>query len=382
MGPSRVALAGDAESDDGDGPLDVLVNVGMMTEGVDVPAVRTVFLARPTQSEILLRQMVGRALRGPAAGGDETAYLVSFEDHWERFEGWDSLLDLVPDVVEPVTPPEPPSGTQPLGMTSGEATSPEILSWEQIREIARRLRQRRPVVIVDAFESVPHAHYVVERVLDGKPERFLVSRYAHQAECWDALLAMLDAIGPEALADLDPAQLHDETFFDCEPIRPSVGDIARVVEHYRTARALNPSVVARPELHLLAQRDGCDPRALAARIRHEDMGEKRRVELVASAYTSLAQVVYSTLADFRAAVDAAVRDDGSTRVPVGRPMFEPPPTVPLPSGPAHDLGTPLGETRALAASSSAASCAATSRSPGAIASAPKDGTPLARLDRA
>jgi len=41
------------------GGLDVLVNVMILTEGVDLPAVMTVLLTRPTISEILMRQMIG-----------------------------------------------------------------------------------------------------------------------------------------------------------------------------------------------------------------------------------------------------------------------------------------------------------------------------------
>jgi superfamily II DNA or RNA helicase len=47
------------------GELQVLVNVELLTEGVDLPAVQTVLLCRPTQSEVLMSQMIGRALRGP-----------------------------------------------------------------------------------------------------------------------------------------------------------------------------------------------------------------------------------------------------------------------------------------------------------------------------
>jgi superfamily II DNA or RNA helicase len=45
------------------GELTVLVNVAMMTHGVDIPAIETVFLIRPTLSRILFAQMVGRAAR-------------------------------------------------------------------------------------------------------------------------------------------------------------------------------------------------------------------------------------------------------------------------------------------------------------------------------
>lgn len=68
--------------------LDVIVNVKMLTEGVDVPDVKTVMLTRQTTSPILFTQMVGRALRGKEAGGgtDKTeANIVLFVDNWERF---------------------------------------------------------------------------------------------------------------------------------------------------------------------------------------------------------------------------------------------------------------------------------------------------------
>ena len=57
------------------GELQVLVNVNILTEGVDLPKTKTVFLARPTVSSILMTQMVGRALRGTAAGGNQVHIL-------------------------------------------------------------------------------------------------------------------------------------------------------------------------------------------------------------------------------------------------------------------------------------------------------------------
>ena len=47
----------------------------VITEGVDLPKTKTVFLARPTVSSILMTQMVGRALRGTAAGGNQVHIL-------------------------------------------------------------------------------------------------------------------------------------------------------------------------------------------------------------------------------------------------------------------------------------------------------------------
>ena len=71
-----------------EGKLDVLVNVNIMTEGADVPDIQTVFLTRPTQSEGFLMQMIGRGMRGKAANGTETVYIVDFHDKWNIFTRW------------------------------------------------------------------------------------------------------------------------------------------------------------------------------------------------------------------------------------------------------------------------------------------------------
>ena len=68
--------------------LDVVLNVRMLTEGTDVPDVKTCFITRQTTSTILLTQMVGRALRGPKFGGTPEAHLVFFNDNWEQLINW------------------------------------------------------------------------------------------------------------------------------------------------------------------------------------------------------------------------------------------------------------------------------------------------------
>ena len=67
----------------------MLVNVNIMTEGTDVPDIQTVFLTRPTQSEGLLMQMIGRGMRGPRANhGTESVNIVDFHDKWYVFKKW------------------------------------------------------------------------------------------------------------------------------------------------------------------------------------------------------------------------------------------------------------------------------------------------------
>lgn len=58
------------------GDLDVLVNVAVLTEGVDIPRVSCVVVARPTKVLALLVQMLGRATRRHDDSGKEDCLLV------------------------------------------------------------------------------------------------------------------------------------------------------------------------------------------------------------------------------------------------------------------------------------------------------------------
>jgi superfamily II DNA or RNA helicase len=64
-----------------DGTVQILVNMEMLTHGVDVPDARTVFLCRPTTSEILFAQMVGRAARRDDTSGKTSFFVVEFTDN-------------------------------------------------------------------------------------------------------------------------------------------------------------------------------------------------------------------------------------------------------------------------------------------------------------
>lgn len=78
-----------------EGDLEVLINVNILSEGTDIPNIQTVFLARPTKSRILTEQMIGRALRGPAAHGTKEAYIVWFIDEWRDMIDYPSPKELM-----------------------------------------------------------------------------------------------------------------------------------------------------------------------------------------------------------------------------------------------------------------------------------------------
>ena len=58
----------------------VLCNYGVLTTGFDAPRTSAAIIARPTQSLVLYSQMVGRAIRGRKAGGNDEALIVTVVD--------------------------------------------------------------------------------------------------------------------------------------------------------------------------------------------------------------------------------------------------------------------------------------------------------------
>lgn len=271
------------------GGLDIVINVMILTEGVNLPEVQTVFLARPTRSEILMRQMVGRALRGPEAGGTKRAYLVSFEDHWSRFRDWRSPLELVPDLVAPEVPPEEQLQPRPQG---------EAVPWDVLKAVSQLVRRLAPVPTAESFEAVPEGFFVVAPDGPDEPAR-LVPILAHQRPHWTSLIDHLMRLSAEGLSTLaGPAQV-DGFFSGCMDPRPALHDVGLVLEHVRRGGG-------RPEYRVLSERAECDPRRLAELIRDGDLGERARTELIAARYTPLARAVYPTPRDFRAAVDDAL----------------------------------------------------------------------------
>ena len=77
----------------------VLCNYGVLTTGFDAPNTSAAVIARPTRSLVLYSQMVGRAIRGPKAGGNETCEvstvldieLPGFGDVAQAFTNWEDV---------------------------------------------------------------------------------------------------------------------------------------------------------------------------------------------------------------------------------------------------------------------------------------------------
>jgi len=77
----------------------VLCNYGVLTAGFDAPRTSAAVIARPTKSLVLYSQMLGRALRGTLAGGNDEAEIITvvdtelpgFRDPAETFFNWEDV---------------------------------------------------------------------------------------------------------------------------------------------------------------------------------------------------------------------------------------------------------------------------------------------------
>jgi DNA repair protein RadD len=68
--------------------INVLINLEILSTGIDIPALNRLIVTRPVKSAILYSQMVGRALRGPKNGGNKYNTIINVLDN----------LDFFPDI--------------------------------------------------------------------------------------------------------------------------------------------------------------------------------------------------------------------------------------------------------------------------------------------
>jgi len=66
--------------------MNILINYEVLTTGFDATNIECVFIARPTQSVVLYSQMLGRGLRGPQMGGNESCLLIDIKDNLQQYD--------------------------------------------------------------------------------------------------------------------------------------------------------------------------------------------------------------------------------------------------------------------------------------------------------
>lgn len=256
---------------DAGGPR-VLISVGMLLEGVDLPSARTAFLARPTRRRVLMRQMIGRVLRGPKVGGDPEAYIVDFRDNWVDDIDVLSPLDLE-DFGQ--TPEQLSSDDHPLRRVKDDAGDvlPEWLT-RRIEEAFARARVDPRISVLDS--TLVGYWQLAERnvpVFDATQQAW--------DEVVDACLAGGKGSGGAFL----------NQFGDLPAPRPSAQDVTAVVNHIRSTETRPPFVGIR--LHFNLRSIAQDLLSTPAMTESEKLTwQRERYE------TTLARSMYPTLQGF------------------------------------------------------------------------------------
>ena len=263
-----------------EGKLQVLINVNILTEGVDLPKTGTVFLARPTVSTILMTQMVGRALRGPAAGGTDTAYIVSFVDDWDEHIAW-------------VNPESLFEGNNEFSDEMADRIRRELrmIALSKIEEFATMLDNS---IDTSALEKVPFTQripvgmyafsYLEENGMDLSCQ---VMVYDSTAEAYRQMMEDLPALFSDfdATEEYLPADILRQmerqcrnTYFCGEMIPPYASDdVVRILKYYAQYEA---APVFYTFDHI--DRSRLDVGAIARHIWDEDMGQRKAAEYLDS----------------------------------------------------------------------------------------------------
>ena len=255
-----------------DDNLDVLINVRMLTEGTDVPKVQSVFLTRQTTSPILLRQMVGRALRGPKFGGTATANIVLFMDEWREAIQWAEFGDIFG--TEPGTREPKPRERVPL----------QLVSIELIRRLAQGMESGE-IAPASFLEVLPLGWYLPEFDVevagseDTEHARPMVLVYGDEKAHYDAFIKQVTKAGLGPFAD--PGVQYDavETQIDRWENKFFAGDGKRAsgrgMNLFHLARHLAQTGGKPPPFAPFAHREEHDLSPLAKVAATEDWGPSR-----------------------------------------------------------------------------------------------------------
>ncbi|MBQ7838601.1 MAG: DEAD/DEAH box helicase family protein [Clostridia bacterium] len=267
-----------------EGRLQVLINVNILTEGSDLPKTKTIFLARPTVSTILMTQMIGRALRGTKAGGTAEAYIVSFIDHWNEHIAW-------------VNPESIFGGSNEFVDNTADRLKRDlrVIAISKIEEFASILDDS---IDTSAIEKVPfiqriplgmYAFTYLEK--DGMDLSHQVMVYDSTAEAYqnlmDALPSLFETFNAteEYLDDatLDKMEKTCRDSFFCGEMIPAYErkDVINILKYYAQYESA-------PQFYTFedVDKNKLDVSKIAQHIWDEDMGERKKAEYIDSIWES------------------------------------------------------------------------------------------------
>lgn len=260
-----------------DGEIDVLINVNILTEGVDLPFTKTIFLTRPTVSKTLMTQMIGRGLRGEKSGGTKEAYIVSFIDNWNENIAWINPETIIEEETEFKNSPN-----------KNKSKYMRYFSIAKIEEFAKLLDDtidNSELESIDYIERVPVGMYNFSYLEDEVDKNCQILIYNSTKPYYDELTNDLESIFKKF--NIDSEKISNEklerltkyiksSYFD-RYIVPAFNelDIENLFKYY-AQKGIIPSYYTLDDI----DRRKLDISQIAKYIYNEDMGPRKKGEYI------------------------------------------------------------------------------------------------------
>lgn len=259
--------------------IQVLINVNILTEGVDLPKTQTVFLTRPTISTVLMTQMIGRALRGEKAGGTRDAYIVSFVDNWNQKIAW----------VNPETILSEEENAFAGNKYVREKQFIRLISIEKLEEFARIVNETVDTSRLESIEfiqRVPMGMYVFTFIDENNMEHnHQILVYNNSKQRYEDLISALPAIFEDFGIDdetIDAAVLEElleqceANYFDLDMIPPYNPQDIRYLLKFYAQKESAPLFIPLEEI----DRQRLDLSIIAQEIKDKDMRRSEQTEYI------------------------------------------------------------------------------------------------------
>lgn len=247
--------------------IDVLININILTEGSDIPDIQTVFLTRPTSSDALLMQMVGRGMRGVGAGGTKTVNIVDFCDKWSDITRW-----LNPEIIFG----EEAEYREPEVYGQGDFIS---VPFDLIRAIMKGISYKGTGVI-KRDTALPLGWYdIIDE--SGNDEQILVfenqiSGYEKLQKELECNLALVDNVVQNGAVA--------ESYFNDFGLTPPENELRDLVSYFKLEGKF-------PELQTFEARNRIDPYLLAQEFNEQDLSMKATGNKINEIYKENRQLI-------------------------------------------------------------------------------------------
>ena len=292
--------------------LDVLINVNIMTEGTDVPDIQTIFLTRPTQSEGLLMQMIGRGMRGQqSSNGTEDVNIVDFHDKWAIFRKWLNPEWLINEEREDSDPEK----------KVHKRVSYKEYEWSKCQEIYRNILVYNKINHRDVM--IPSGWY---SLCDEDGETVCMLVFENQLDAFNRLYKDKSSwINDTSISAEDLIDKYFPDFID----KPTLNDMKLFVENFRQNEIT-------PNIHIISHRKQIDPHYVAQRASLEN---RDVIDLAGELYDEydIARDLFETKEMYQEAVSKA-KIYQHKNIIVGQKIEELPiEWIPFDRTPYHDL---------------------------------------------